>query len=415
MTNQNFIKIFSILALSGYLLLPLSAGADKDRGQKFNDKFDFKKIKQERHNRVCNRDDNDPETAACDVRVVSDASNNAKSFIAPPGLTPQQLRGAYNVAGLSGNHRIIAIVDAYDHPSIKNDLDVYSAQFGIPTLPNCVGNIASSNVACFKKVNQNGGTIYPIKNAGWALEIALDVEAAHAMCPDCSILLVEANSNSFNNLLAGIDRAALLGAKVISNSWGSNEFSGQINYDSRLNKPGVAITFSSGDNGYGVEYPASSRYVTAVGGTSLLVNSDNSYGGEAAWSGAGSGCSLYETKPIWQTDTGCSKRTVADISAVADPSTGMAVYDSVRYQGVSGWFQVGGTSLAAPVVAAVYALSGNTAGSANSLPYTLGNPGNLHDVLTGNNGSCGGSYLCTASVGFDGPTGLGSPNGIAGF
>jgi len=263
-------------------------------------------------------------------------------------------------------------------------------------------------------VNQSGLTSYPQQNSGWSLEIALDVEAAHAMCQNCGILLVEANSASYTNLMSAVDRAVLLGAIVVSNSYGSSEFSGETTYDSHFNHPGVAFTVSSGDAGYGTEYPAASRYVTAVGGTSLFLNGDGSYNHETAWSGAGSGCSSYESKPTWQTDTGCAKRSVADVSAVADPNTGAAVYDTVRYGGQSGWFQVGGTSLAAPVVAAIYALSGNVpAGQTeSSLPY--GSPINLNDVLTGNNGTCG-SYLCVARVGYDGPTGLGSPKGTGAF
>lgn len=401
---------------TGWILaLAMAVSALPAAAKENNDNNFFHPQKHEKHARVCGKNFKNNDLASCHARVVTDELNNAKSFIAPSGYGPAQLAAAYGVAGLSGGHRIIGIVDAYDHPNIKSDLDVYSAQFGIPTLPTCIGAIASSTVPCFKKTDQNGGTHYPFVNTGWALEIALDVEAAHAVCQDCSILLVEAASNSFNNLLTAIDRAATLGAKVISNSWGANEFSSQLAYDWRLNKPGVALTFSSGDSGYGVEYPAASQYVTAVGGTSLTMNG-LVYGGEAAWSGAGSGCSLYENKPAWQTDSACAKRTVADVSADADPSTGAAVYDSVRYQGQRGWFQVGGTSLSSPIVAAVYALSGNTNGSASQLPYSLGNTAtNLHDVTTGSNGFCGGLYLCTSGPGFDGPTGLGTPNGTGAF
>jgi subtilase family serine protease len=214
-------------------------------------------------------------------------------------------------------------------------------------------------------------------------------------------------------MMTAVDRAVTLGAKVVSNSYGAPEFSGETAYDSHFNVPGVAFTVSSGDSGYGVEYPAASRYVTAVGGTSLLLNTDGSYNQEVAWSGTGSGCSAFELKQPWQIDTGCAKRMVADVSAVADPNTGAAVYSSVSYFGQRGWFQVGGTSLSAPIVAAVYAISGNTSGAANSLPYR--NLAALNDVTSGNNGSCGGTYFCTALTGFDGPTGLGSPNGFAAF
>ena len=423
--KQKFILISKRLILSlvfSLMLFPAMTAAQKeDRGQgregdRGGEKF-FQRTQLRHNKKVC--DNPAADEAACHARVATEDANPkaAKTFIAPSGYGPAQFRGAYGVNGIasSTSPRIIAIVDAYDHPSIKNDLDVYSAQFGIPTLPNCNVAIASSPVPCFKKVNQNGGTNYPQQNAGWALEIALDVEAAHALCQNCSILLVEASSASYTNLLAAEDRAAILGAKIISNSWGSNEFSSQTALDYHFNKPGVAITVSSGDSGYGAQYPASSRYITAVGGTSLTVNDDNSYGGETAWSGSGSGCSLYETKPAWQKDASCAKRTVADVSAVADPNTGAAVYDSVRYQGVRGWFQVGGTSLSAPIIAAIYALSGNTASP--SIPYisVSSTPSSLRDVISGSNGSCGGSYLCTAFPGYDGPTGLGSPNGFGAF
>ncbi|MBI5470127.1 S53 family peptidase [Candidatus Kaiserbacteria bacterium] len=352
----------------------------------------------------------------CNARVIADAglTPRASSKIIA-GYGPAQLRSAYGVNGIAGSKKIIAIVDAYNHPNIQSDLDTYSTTFGIPKLPACAGAIANSAVPCFKKVDQRGGTRYPRTNAGWALEIALDVEVAHAMCQNCSILLVEADSSSYSNMMTAVDRAVALGANVVSNSYGSNEFSGETSYDHHFNRPGVAFTVSSGDSGYGAEYPASSRYVTSVGGTSLFLNSDGSYNSELTWSGAGSGCSAFEAKQSWQTDTGCARRTNADVSAVADPNTGAAVYDSVNYFGQSGWWQVGGTSLSSPIIAAVYALSGNTSGNANQIPYTLGNSSNLHDIVSGSNGSCGGSYLCTATAGFDGPTGLGSPKGVGAF
>src|SRR5262249_12904253 len=188
---------------------------------------------------------------------------------------------------------------------------------------------------------------------------------------------------------------AALGAAVISNSWGGGEYLGETIDDSAFNHPNVFITASSGDGGYGVEYPAASRYVTAVGGTTLSVGAGNSWAGETAWSGAGSGCSAYEPKPAWQTDLSCSRRTVADVSADADPNSGAAVYDSVTYQGQSGWFQVGGTSLAAPLIAAVYALTGTTAnGNSGSVPYS--HTSSLHDVTSGSNGSGSGSQLRTS-------------------
>ena len=365
------------------------------------------------HRMVC---DASGDEVHCDARVVTDGRGNPD--VTPKvvsGTTPVQLLRAYNLSGLAVGTPIIAIVDAYDNPNIANDLQVYSATMGIPGLPMCSGTIANSATPCFKKVNQRGSSSPPSRNQGWGLEIAHDVEAAHAVCQNCSILLVEASSASYSNLMAAVDMAVGLGATVVSNSYGSNEFSGETSYDSHFNRPGIAFTVSSGDNGYGVEYPAASRYVTAVGGTSLYFNPDGSYNSEAAWGGAGSGCSSYESKPSWQTDSNCARRTVADISAVADPNTGAAVYDSYGYGGQKGWFVIGGTSLAAPVIAAVYALGGAipAGAAANSLPYA--SPSSLHDITVGSNGSCGGIYLCTSLSGFDGPTGLGTPNGVGAF
>ena len=348
--------------------------------------------------------------AHCDALVVTDANGNptASSTPRPGSYGPTQFRTGYGLSTASASGGIgqtIAIVDAYDDPNIESDLAVYDSQYGLPT--------CTTANSCFKKVNQTGGTSYPKANPGWALEISLDVETAHAICPNCKILLVEASSNSLANLGTAVNEATKLGATVVSNSYGGNEYAGettdQANY---FTHPGVPITASSGDNGYGVEFPAAASTVTAVGGTTLRLKTDNTYQTESAWGGSGSGCSAYVTKPSWQTDTGCAKRTVADVSADADPNTGAAVYDSVRYQGQQGWFQIGGTSLAAPLVASVYALAGNGASITSSYPYQ--HTSALNDVTSGSNGSCG-NYLCAAATGYDGPTGLGSPNGTGGF
>ncbi|HKC04491.1 MAG TPA: S53 family peptidase [Patescibacteria group bacterium] len=353
----------------------------------------------------------DPSTPRCHAKVVTDKDGNASVSGIPSGYSPAQFLKAYKLGtGLATSGSVtLAIIDAYDDPNIKTDLDKYNSTFGLPFFPSCTSGVTTS---CFKKVNQLGQTSsYPAVNAGWALETSLDVEVAHAICQNCKILLVEANSNSYANLMAAVDTARSLGANVISNSYGSSEFSGETTYDSHFQGSSAAITFSSGDAGYGVEYPAASKYVTAVGGTTLQLNSDYTWKSESVWNGAGSGCSAFEPKPSFQTDNLCSNRTVTDISADADPVTGAAVYDSVRYQGKSGWFKVGGTSLASPLIAGTYALSGNYARGTmyNSLVAT-----SLHDVLTGSNGNCG-NYLCTAGTGYDGPTGMGTPKGAGAF
>jgi subtilase family serine protease len=248
---------------------------------------------------------------------------------------------------------------------------------------------------------------------GWAEEISLDLDMASAICPSCKILLVEAKTNSFANLSAAVDRAAALGATVISNSYGGGEYSGEVNDQSHYNHPGIAITVSSGDGGYGVEFPAASQYVTAVGGTTLTRNTSSRGFGETVWSGAGSGCSAYITKPSWQHDTGCARRTVADVSAVADPQTGVSVYDTFRLH-PGGWLVFGGTSVSAPIIASVYALAGNAA-SITYGSFSYSHLTSLFDIISGSNGSCSGSYLCSAVSGFDGPTGNGTPNGTGAF
>jgi subtilase family serine protease len=263
-------------------------------------------------------------------------------------------------------------------------------------------------------VNQTGGTAYPRADTGWDQEQALDLDMASAICPDCKILLVQASSSSFANLSAAVDYAAGVGGvAAISNSYGGSEYSSETGDQSHYNNPvsrGIAVTVSSGDNGYGVEFPAAAHDVTAVGGTSLVKASGTRGWAETVWNGAGSGCSAYITKPSVQTDTGCARRTVADVSAVADPNTGVAVYGPVTSRR-SGWMVFGGTSVAAPVIAGVYAL-GTTAVSPGS---EYAHIGSLYDVTSGSNGSCGGLYLCTGAVGYDGPTGNGTPNGTADF
>jgi subtilase family serine protease len=347
-------------------------------------------------------------TVRCHSHVVTDIKGNPHATGGPSGYGPAQFQTAYSLpSSTAGTGQTIGIVDAYDDPNIESDLGVYSTQYGLPPCTTANG--------CFRKVDQTGGTSYPRKDAGWALEISLDVEIAHALCPNCKILLVEAKTNSFANLIAAEDYAKAH-ADVVSNSWGGGEFSGETTstYDGHFNVTGKPITFSSGDSGYGVEYPAASQYVTAVGGTTLRLNANNTRNSETVWSGAGSGCSAYEPKPTWQTDTGCIRRTVADVSADADPNTGAAVYDSVRYQGFSGWFQVGGTSLSSPIIASAYALAGNGANTIDgSYPYS--HTSSLFDVTSGSNGSCGGSYLCSGKVGYDGPTGNGTPISTTAF
>lgn len=354
------------------------------------------------HARVC--PSAAPETARCHSWVTVDPDGKPAAALTPRGYGPSDLRSAYSLTSASstgGSGVTIAIVDAYDDANAESDLAVYRSQFGLSPCTTANG--------CFRKIDQNGGTNYPRGDMGWAEEISLDLDMASAICPNCKILLVEAKSNSFTNLFTAVDQAAKQGASVISNSYGGSEFSSEASYESHYNHSGVAVTVSSGDAGYGVEFPAASKYVIAVGGTSLKSASNARGWTETAWSGAGSGCSAYISKPSWQADAGCGKRTVADVSAIADPNTGVAVYDTYRLH-PGGWLVFGGTSVSAPLVGAVYALGG---GSTAQTVYA--NNASLYDVTSGNNGNCGGSYLCTAVAGFDGPTGKGTPNGSSAF
>ncbi len=310
----------------------------------------------------------------------------------------------------------IAIVDAYHMPTIENDLNVYSSYFGLPPCTKANG--------CLQVVNELGGSSLPSTvNSGWAMETALDVEVAHAICQTCKILLVETYSNTFTDLATGVNTAANLGAVAISNSYGAGEWNGEKVYDSFYNHPGIAVTASSGDSGYGAEYPAASPNVVAVGGTTLNLFTDLTYSSETVWTNAGGGCSAYETANLWQNSlqnwnlTNCGTfRAIADIAAVADPNTGAAVYDSTFYNGQKGWWQIGGTSLSSPIIAAAFAMGIKLEPNvqAASILYLNNMSSNFHDITSGSNGSCA-TVMCNGATGFDGPTGLGTPNGIGGF
>ncbi|QZL06944.1 S53 family peptidase [Streptomyces sp. BHT-5-2] len=354
-----------------------------------------------------------PGEMACNAVARTDLKQqlSLRPHAAPGGYGPGDLQSAYNLPQSGGSGQTVAIVDANDDPNAEQDLATYRSQYGLPECSTANG--------CFQKVDQDGGTNYPAPDSGWAGEISLDVDMVSAACPQCHILLVEANSANMNDLGAAVNRAVAMGAKFVSNSYGGSEDSSDTNSDEQyFNHPGVAITVSSGDSGYGVEYPAASKYVTAVGGTSLQQDSSSRGWSETVWGtsaggeGAGSGCSQYDAKPAWQQDTGCSNRTVADVASVADPATGVAVYDS--YQ-ASGWNVYGGTSASSPFIAGVYALAGAPGSSDTPASYPYAHASALNDVTSGANGSCSPSYLCTAGDGYDGPTGLGTPNGTAAF
>lgn len=347
------------------------------------------------------------------VHNVTQPAASSPSF--PSGYHPADLQSAYKLpSATAGKGQTVAIVDVYDDPKAESDLAVYRKQFGLPPCTTANG--------CFKKVNELGQTS-PLPSGstfgGWQVEESLDIDMVSAICPNCHILLIEAynpkhSPDDNSNLAVGDNTAAKLGATEVSNSFGTSngEFPRLLQLDKLLNHPGIAYTASSGDSGYKAAWPASSQYVTSVGGTSLLKAPGTPRGWtETAWSGAGSFCSTIEPKPSWQHDPLCKMRTFADVSAVADPATGVAFYDSYPS---GGWGVVGGTSVASPIIASVYALAGNAAQTVyGSYPYS--HTSSFYDITQGSNGSCGGTYLCTAKPGYDGPTGWGTPNGVGGF
>jgi subtilase family serine protease len=335
----------------------------------------------------------------------------------PTGLAPAQIRHAYGFDQLAnlGAGQTIAIVDAFDDPNAESDLAVFNSTFGLPACTTVNG--------CFHKIYGSGRK--PRADAGWSLEISLDVEWAHSIAPQAKILLVEAASSKFSDLLQAVDVAVKNGASVVSMSFGGTDFSSEMSSDYHFAAAHVTFVASSGDSGNGVEYPAASPNVVAVGGTTLqILDSNGSYGGETAWSGSGGGQSAYETEPGYQSgypipNNPNGKRGVPDVAYDADPNTGFPVYDTVSYQGQTGWFQVGGTSAGSPQWAALFAISNSLRAGNGKLPLSNTNlevyataqvityGANFHDITAGTNGTCG--TLCNAATGYDYVTGLGSP------
>ena len=371
-----------------------------------------------------------PGAARCNADVVLDASGKPLATTSyQNGYAPADLASAYGSGTpASGawvwNKQTVAIVDAHSNPNDVSDLATYRSTMG---LPPCT--VASG---CFTEVNGTGGSSLPAGDTSWGQEISLDLDMVSAVCPMCKILMVDGSSTSLADLGTGVNTAASLGANAVSNSYGtSGEFSSEASYGDTYynNHPGIAITASSGDSGYGVEFPAVSRNVVAVGGTSL-VQAGNARGwSETVWSGAGSGCSTYIPQQSWQASilassgrSGCSRRVVGDVAAVADPNTGVAVYDSYGSSSGANWYVFGGTSVASPIIASTFARANAASGKAitNGMVYGA-TSGSLNDVTSGSNGRCTSrrstatAWLCTGEPGYDGPTGMGTPQGLVAF
>lgn len=352
-----------------------------------------------------------PPKATCFAEVVVSGGPAAGPLAAPAGLGPADLSSAYKIPA-GGSDRVVALVEAYGDPNLEADLATYRSTFGLPACTTAGG--------CLRIVNQSGdASPLPAPDAGWALETSLDADMVSAVCPACHILVVQADSNGLDQLGSAVDTAVRLGADVVSNSYGTGvEFSGESDLESHYVHPGHPIVVSAGDIGYSVSFPAASPHVTSVGGTTLTRSAGGAWS-ESVWSGTGSGCSAYLPKPAWQTDPHCPMRMLNDVSAVADPATGVAVYDS--YQ-ATGWQVVGGTSVSAPIIAAMYALTGAASRiDDGSVPWLRHSATVFRDVTSGtnvpgpNSATCGGDYLCTGTAGYDGPTGWGTPIGVGGL
>lgn len=337
--------------------------------------------------------------AQCNALIATVAGSSTALVVNPralptgggPPYTPAELRSAYNLVPFVGSpSQTVAIVDAFSNPNLASDLATYRATFGLPAC-----TVAG---ACLKIVNQGGAPApLPAADTGWGLEESLDVDMASATCPNCHILVVEANSASFNDLGTAVNEAAALGARQISNSYGAAEFAGDAAFCTAFYQHNnVAVTASSGDSGPGVSFPANCPLVIGVGGTTLQPT-----GAEVPWTGAGGGCSTTIARPAWQNPavTGCANKAVSDVSAVADPNTGVLVYDTF---GFGGFLVVGGTSASSPIIASVYALAGNagTVASPASIPW-LNYPT--------------GCLFLVGGVRYTFQGGLGSPNGIGCF
>jgi hypothetical protein len=337
----------------------------------------------------------------CMHLVPSDATGKATVSTTPTGLAPSDIQSAYDIPP-GGAGQTVAVVDSFDNPNVESDLQVYRTYYGLPACTTANG--------CFKKVNQTGqtGPLPSQASSAELTEISLDVEMVSAACPKCKILLVETTSSNLSDM-GPAQATAAAGAAFVSDSWGGGEAPSDTSAEAYFNHPGASFYAAAGDSGFGVAYPSTSANVTSVGGTALFP--DSGLAGrkwdEQVWSGTGSGCSAYISRPAWQTlgVTDCFGRSVNDVSAVA---VNVATYDSL---GVGGWIAGGGTSYSAPIVASIYAASVGRGNAKPALSYVVPVAA-FNDVSVGSNGtSCPWLPQCNGEVGYDGPTGNGSPNG----
>ena len=334
-------------------------------------------------------------------RCLSIARNDAfaNTFPNEAGYDPSDLQSAYKLpSATAGAGQMVGVIDAFDDPTAESDLQTYRSHFGLPACSTANG--------CFEKVNQRGDPQpLPPQDNGWAAEISLDLDMVSAICPNCHILLVEADDSAAADLGKSVDTAARLGANVISTGYGSSENGSRV-YEKHYRHPGHMITASIGDGGFGPSFPGTSPDVTAVGGTTLNRANNRRGWTESMWSGADPECSAVYAKPAWQGATGCAMRASGDVGAVADPNTGVAVVFQGRF------VVFGGTSVSSPIIAGVYALAGN-AGALHFGEHSYHHLQDLFTVHAGANESC--RRACRDSRGFNGSTGNGTPDGVGAF
>jgi len=389
-------RSFSALPLAPVILLAGSFARADTPTDLVADQLALAQIVQHPFRNNC--DQPGPTGIRCFAKTRTDENGDVVHYAQPQAYGPTDIQSAYKIQPTAGAGKTVALIDFYHYASAESDLAAYRTQYGLPACTTANG--------CFTQVYEDGSTNFsgadPQGCNGWAGEAALDLQMVSAACPACKILLVEVdgNSQSDQDISAALATAAAKGAVAISNSYGGGE-DPSMESSYTLYSKGVLVTAAAGDQGYGVSYPASSAGVVAVGGTSLATSSSARGWAETAWNSTGSGCSSEIAKPSWQTDTGCSRRMEADVSAVADPNTGVSVNCGGQ------WQVVGGTSAASPIVAASF----TAFGVSPSPEFVWTHTADFYDVTSGSNGSCSPSYLCNAGVGYDGPTGWGTPNG----
>ena len=347
----------------------------------------------------------------------------ASAAAAANGLTPTQIRRAYGLPSRGAPGQTIAVVSAYDDPHAQADLNAYDAHFGLPA--------CTSGNRCLRKLNQAGkpSPLPPADPTGgqWITESALGTEVAHGICESCRILLVEANTDLKADLSAAANTAATAGATVIVTSFVLAEEPFDPQYASDYSHPRAVVVAAVGDppageiwGGTAASFPSAFPAVIAAGGTDLALSRNGGYGSETAWQGTVSGCSIYEQKPAWQSPVVpadvCPSRAVADVAAEADPGVPVLI-TGIQGPGGGPLYNADGTSVSAPIIAGVIGLAGSVGANESQMLYkhARSEPKAFHDIVNGENVPGCVNVICKAGPGWDGPTGLGTPNGLAAF